>query len=239
MIKLYQFPPVWGIPNLSPFCIKVECALRMAGLDYETVPCSMPGKGPKGKLPFIEDGAMRLGDSELILDYLRDRYGFDPDRDLTAEQKAVSRAFQAMLDERFYWTNVYSRWCDERNWPAIREAIFGRLPAPVQSIAASRARKHIRRELHGHGMGRHAPEEIYAFGVADLRAVASYLGDKPYFHGEHPTRIDACLAGYLINLFKAPVTSPMREEGQRHPNLADHCERMLRTYFPESARSSA
>ena len=35
MIKLYQFAPAWDVPNLSPFCVKVETYLKMAGLPYE------------------------------------------------------------------------------------------------------------------------------------------------------------------------------------------------------------
>ena len=34
-IKLYQFPPALGLPNASPFCMKLETYLRMAGLPFE------------------------------------------------------------------------------------------------------------------------------------------------------------------------------------------------------------
>ena len=37
MIKLYQFAPAFGLPNASPFCMKMETYLRMAGLPYELV----------------------------------------------------------------------------------------------------------------------------------------------------------------------------------------------------------
>ena len=37
MIKLYQFKPAWGLPNPSPFCMKVETYLRMAGLSYGVI----------------------------------------------------------------------------------------------------------------------------------------------------------------------------------------------------------
>jgi Glutathione S-transferase N-terminal domain len=36
-IKLFQFPRMFGIPNLSPFCCKLETWLRMAGVPYEVV----------------------------------------------------------------------------------------------------------------------------------------------------------------------------------------------------------
>ncbi len=32
MIKLYQFAPAWDVPNVSPFCVKIESYLKMAGL---------------------------------------------------------------------------------------------------------------------------------------------------------------------------------------------------------------
>jgi hypothetical protein len=37
MIKLYQFNAAWGLPNPSPFCMKVETYLRMVSLPYEVV----------------------------------------------------------------------------------------------------------------------------------------------------------------------------------------------------------
>ena len=60
MIKLMQFPRMFGLPNPSPFCIKVEVLLKMAGLAYECEFVANPGKGPKGKLPAIKD------DDEII-----------------------------------------------------------------------------------------------------------------------------------------------------------------------------
>ena len=36
MITLYQFPSRGNLPNPSPFCMKLETYLRMAGLIYET-----------------------------------------------------------------------------------------------------------------------------------------------------------------------------------------------------------
>ena len=54
MIELLQFPPMLGLMNASPFCMKVEVFLRLAGLEYRTVSTS-PLRAPKGKLPVIRD----------------------------------------------------------------------------------------------------------------------------------------------------------------------------------------
>jgi glutathione S-transferase len=234
MIKLYQFGRAFGIPNASPFCMKVECALRMAGLEYEAVACPIPSQAPKGKLPYIEDGDIRLSDSELILDHLRDRHGFDPDQGLSEEQKAISRAFQVLLDERFYWVNIQNRWMDPVNWPTTREAFFGWVPPLVRKPLAEWVRRGLGKQLYHQGLGRHAPAEIYAFGIGDVRALAAWLGEKPYFHGETPTRIDAGLAAYLNNLFRVQMKdAPVRDAALHYPNLQAYAERSMKRWFPE------
>ncbi len=66
MIRLYQFNRTWEIPNLSPFCCKVETYLRMADIAFE-IKATLPSNAPKGKLPYIEDGDFSLGDSAFII----------------------------------------------------------------------------------------------------------------------------------------------------------------------------
>ena len=64
MIRLHQFPPLWGLSSASSFCLKLETYLRMAGLDYEVAVETNPGKAPKGKLPYIEDGNRYFKDNQ-------------------------------------------------------------------------------------------------------------------------------------------------------------------------------
>ena len=71
MITLYQFSPVWGLPNTSPFCLKVETYLRMTEVPYEIKFVMDPRKSPKGKLPVIKMNGETIPDSELIIDYLK------------------------------------------------------------------------------------------------------------------------------------------------------------------------
>jgi hypothetical protein len=33
MIRLHQFAPAWEVPNLSPFCVKVETGQHPLGAD--------------------------------------------------------------------------------------------------------------------------------------------------------------------------------------------------------------
>ncbi|MGH8580567.1 MAG: glutathione S-transferase family protein [Gammaproteobacteria bacterium] len=240
VIKLYQFPPAFGLPNISPFCMKLECFLRLAKLNYQIVDLTNPRQGPKGKGPYIEDGGVRMGDSSLIIDYLQAKHGIDLDAGLSPEQRAISAAFQSLIEEHLYWVMVYNRWIDERNWPTLRELFFGRLPLLRRYAGPLIARNMVRRQLSAQGLGRHTAEEIYAFGVRDIRSIADYLGDKPFMHGDSPSLIDACAFATVANIVEPPFEGPVKEEAKRQANLVRYSERMRdATFGPSGDRKAA
>jgi len=239
MITLYQFPAHCGVANMSPFCMKLECFLRMTGLEYKVEVVQRPIRAPKGKCPYIIDDGMAMGDSELIMDYLSEKYSLDPDLGLNKTQRAISHAFQGMLDERLYWVLVYSRWLDPRIWPDISREFFGTLPPVIRSLLPLLAQRGVRHQLWQQGMGRHSEDEIYAFGVADLQALADYLGDKDYFHGDSPSRIDVCVLAHTANILIPGHDSPLRRALQAQQNLCDYTWRMMQRYFAEMIPASA
>lgn len=231
MIELHQFHPVWGLPNASPFCMKVETYLRMAKISYRVVYAADPRRGPKGKLPYIVDGDVKMGDSELIIDYLKKKYGNALDVVLSPADLAVACAFERLLSEHLYWIGVYFRWFDETNWEKVKSLFFGRLPFLLRPIIARAARKGMWAQLYGQGMGRHSREEIAYLGREDLRAVSAFLGDKAFLMGESPTTIDASLYAFLANLLRSPLASPLSEAAQLFPNLSHYCDRMKTAFY--------
>lgn len=231
MINLYQFPAAFGVPNPSPFCIKAEVLLKMAGVDYQSVVTVDPRKGPKGKLPAIEDGGRVIGDSELIRQHLERRYGVDFDKGLDAPARAVAHAFARMLEERTYWVMVYNRWLEESQWPHLRAAFFDKVPLALRTIVPPMIRRKVRRDLHGQGIGRHARDEIYALGIADVRAVAAWLRDKRYFMGAECTGVDATVYGVVENIITPPFDSPVKTEALKHDNLVAYTKRMRGRFF--------
>ncbi len=235
MIRLYQFPPGFELPNASPFCMKVETWLRLTGLPYETDNRGLLMKAPKGKLPFIEDGEKRVADSGFIIEHLVRQYGVDPDASLTPTQRATSLAFTRLLEEHLYWAVVHTRWFEPDGWRRTREVFFSRLPMPMRVLVPALARRGLRRQLMGHGMGRHSRDEMMTLGCRDIDAIAGYLGDKPWFHGEHPTTIDATLHAFLANLLWVPIDSPIKAHARQYATLTSYVERMQRRCFPERA----
>jgi hypothetical protein len=168
MIKLHQFAPAFGLPNASPFCMKVETYLRMAGLPYERVNSGDVLRAPKGKLPVIDDDGTVVADSSFIIDHLKARYGDPLDAALTPRQRALALACSACSRTACTGPLLYTRWIDDAGWALTGPAFFGALPVPVRWVLPPLARRGMRAELRGHGMGRHSPAEIHAIGCRDL-----------------------------------------------------------------------
>ncbi|MEZ5726764.1 MAG: glutathione S-transferase family protein [Burkholderiaceae bacterium] len=231
MIRLYQFEPAFGLPNASPFCMKVETYLRMAGLPFETVDGADVLKAPKRKLPYIDDDGRIVEDSSFIIEHLKASHGDRLDGHLTPEERAISLAFQRLLEENSYWVAVYWRWADEANWPATREAFFGKMPAPLRWFVPALARRGVLAQLRGHGMGRHSAEDITAIGRRDVDAVADFLGEKAFMLGDRPTTLDATAYAFLANLLWAPPDSPVQRHARTRPTLEAYCQRMKIRYY--------
>jgi len=230
MIKLIQFPRLFGLPNPSPFCIKVEVLLKMAGLPYE---CEFgdPRKGPKGKLPAIVDDGQVIGDSEIIRWHLERKHGADFDRGLGAGDRAIGHAFARMAEERTYWVMVYSRWIEDANWPMLRDALFSVIPGPLRGLIAPQIRRRVRRMLRAQGIGLHSRDEIYAMGAKDVEAIAAELGTKPFLLGSEPTSVDAAVWPYIVGTLVPPFESPLKQAMQRQANLVEYSERMNARFF--------
>lgn len=231
MIRLFQFPPVWSLPSGSPFCVKVETYLRMVGLPYETVNDSDVRKAPKHKLPVIQDDSRKVADSGFIVEYLKATYGDPLDTRLSPAEKGVALAMRRLMEEHLYWCLLYVRWQIDAHWPAMREAFFSFLPALLRSTVANAARKQVQAELHGHGMGRHTPEEVYSLARADLDALAAFLADKPFFMGPSPTSLDACAYAFLSNALWGPPGTPIQQHARSLAAVRTYCERMKDRYY--------
>ena len=233
MIKLYQFARTWGLPNLGQFNVKIETYLRMVKIPYEIVE-TLPLKAPKGKLPYIEDGSLRMADSSFIMDYLKEKYGDEMDQRLTEEERAGSLSIQRLLEDHLYWVGMYARWqYTDANWQVNKKAIFGGMPVVIRDIAATVYWRLIKKQIRGQGMARHTEKEVFHLGCVDLDALSSLLSDKRYFMGEKVASIDAIAFGMLINTIFHPIESPVKKHGKSKQNLVDYYCRMMTEFYPE------
>ncbi len=226
MIELHQFAPAFGLMNASPFCMKVEVFLRLAGLEYRAVHAS-PMKAPKGKLPTVHDGNTVVADSEAILAWLQQHHQDRLPEALRDPPRGADHALRRMLEKHTYFAALWLRWIDDAAWPATRTAFFGTLPAPLRVVVPGVVRRKMRRDLAGQGVGRHTKDEICARACADLDALGAALGKSDFFGGEEPATLDATAYAFLANLVWAPIDTSVKAHLVRKlPGLVGYCGRM-------------
>ncbi|RRJ83860.1 glutathione S-transferase family protein [Aestuariirhabdus litorea] len=231
MIKFFSFGPAFGLPSPSPFCMKLEVWMKMAGIEYRTKVRKDPTQGPKGKLPFIKHGGVVVADSDIIIDYLSQSFEVELDRELTPHQRATGYAISKMLEDHLYWAMLYSRWVDPNNWKAMRTHFMGHMPLPVRRIMAGLVRLKVKKDLHSQGMGRHSAQDVYWAAKRDLRVVSTLLGDNRFLFGDEPCSYDAVVYGFIANVIDCELESPLKEFGRSHDNLVHYCQRMHERYY--------
>lgn len=233
MIILYQFPPMWGLPNASPFCMKLETYLRMAALPYEVHYVRDPRTAPKGKLPYIRKDNHPHADSELIIDYLKTKFGDSLDNHLSPKQKSEMLFLESYFADKLYWLMVYFRWQDEAGWAHIQKDYFHFLPFFKRIILSKVIRGKMLKMLYLQGTGRFEHSEIIHLAEKILESLSLYLGLDSYFMGATPSSIDATAFGFLANIAWFPYEDPLRTLLHKHQNLMEFCDRMWSVYFAE------
>ena len=89
-----------------PYCARVRIVLAEKGVPYETVvvdlddrPAWIYEKNPLGKVPVLEEGAFVLPESEVINEYLEERYPEPPLWPADPGERAAGRLLVHRFDE--------------------------------------------------------------------------------------------------------------------------------------------
>jgi len=242
IIYLYQFSRTPLLPSLSPYCLKVETWLRLAGLKYENVDHKMKLRSKKGQLPFVELNGEEIADSAIILKELGQRFEKDLDAGLSNDQKNVSHAMISMIENHLVWVVAWWRTKYPDNVIKgykmnLQHALGTRIPNGILNFffKFSFARKGAKK-VKAQGMGVHKPEEIIEFGQNDLKVLSDMLADKPFFFGDEPTTLDVVAFASLAQIYfiDKEVQYSLRDYMQEScPNLVGHVNRMKEMCFPD------
>ncbi len=238
MITLFGFGPAFGLPDPSPFVMKTTVQLKMSGLPWRFQK-SAPGNAPKGKIPYIEDGGVLIGDSTFIRSHLEVRYGVDLDKALTARQRAEAWAIERMLEDHLYWALIATRWGDDENFAKGPAHFFDGVPEAMREDVRKQARARALANLHGQGLGRHAPHEAAELGGRSLAALSEILADKPFVMGEAESAVDATAFGMVAGVLSPLFDGALPRMAREHANLVAYSERMMTRHFPDFAPDAA
>lgn len=247
VVYLYQFSRTPVLPSLSPYCLKVETWLRLAGVKYENVDHKMKLRSKKGQLPFIELNGEEIADSAIILKELSQRFEKNVDSGLTNDQKNVSHAMISMIENHFAW--VVAAWRSKYPENVIKgykvnlqHALGTKIPNGILNFffKFTFGRKIIypqgAKKVKAQGIGVHKPEEIIEFGQNDLKVLSEMLADKPFFFGDEPATLDVVAFAHLAQVYfiDKEVQYPLRDYMQENcPNLIGLINRIKERCFPD------
>ncbi|XP_052861436.1 failed axon connections isoform X2 [Anopheles cruzii] len=242
VVYLYQFTRTPMLPSISPFCLKVETWLRLAGLKYENIDHKLKLRSKKGQLPFVEVNGEEIADSTIIMKELAQRYEKDLDAALTQEQRNIAHAMISMLENHLIW--VVLSWRSKNTEQMLKgykinlqHALGSRLPnALLNFFFKFQFSRKGAKKVKAQGLGVHKPEEIEEFGRKDLKVLSELLADKPFFFGDEPTTLDCVAFSVLaqIHFILDEVKYGLKEFMQENcPNLVGHVSRIKERCFPD------
>ncbi|XP_068742904.1 failed axon connections-like [Montipora capricornis] len=222
-VLIYQHPPWNNIPSPLPACIKIETYCRLMKIPYENVFKA----GTDQKLPYIEyQGETK---KHNLISFLNSKFEVDADASLTDKDKALSRAFQCMVEENTFWSLMYYRWVD--NFAETKKYFKG-LDVVRKNVRPKLDQGKCVKCLEAHEIGKNNKDDIYAIGVQDLKAISAFLDDKEFFLGSEPSTIDCTLFGLLSCLLNTAENSPLTKVVTEDlKNLVNLYDRMKLNYW--------
>jgi glutathione S-transferase len=222
MITLYSYPELFGVADNNGYGLKVFAFMRLAGVPFVHEHIFDASAAPRGQLPYIVDNGETIGDSETIIAHLNRKYALAIDAGLDAAQRDRDLLVTRLLDD-LYWVMSYSRWKDERYFPAFRDALLREHPQLTVEGLRKAQEFNFQRYFYA-GIGRYAPEAAYARGLADLGVLARLVPANGYVHGPQPSSIDAGIYGFIANIRFFDIDTPLKRFVAAHGNLVRHCE---------------
>jgi glutathione S-transferase len=232
MMTLYTFGPMFGLPDPSPFCMKAEVLLKMAGVSY-TLNHAGFMQAPKGKQPYLDDNGVTIADTTFIRWHLEQKHGADFDKGLSSEQKAAAWAFEKLCEDNLYWGVVRDRWMIPANFDNGPRAFFNPVPALLRPLIVAKALREVKRNLHGQGLGRHSIADCEKITIAGVKAIADFLGSKPFLMGDTPCGADATVFSFVSGMMCPLFTGPIHDAAAGHANLVAYRDRGMAKWYPD------
>ena len=222
MLTLYSYPGLFDVADNNAYGLKVYAVWRLARVPFHHEHIVDATSAPRGQLPYIVDEGEAIGGSDTIVTYVTRKYCLSIDANLSSRERDLNHLINRMLDD-LYWVTSYSRWKDERFWPAFRDALLEQNPGLTEEELA-KARTFNFQRYHYQGIGRYRPEEAYARGLADLEVLAHLIPRDGYLHGATPTTIDAAIYGFIANIHFYPIPTPLKQFVTGQNQIVRHCE---------------
>ncbi len=235
MIKLYKFGANLGLPDASPFVLKLETYLRLSDIEHETKSADVR-KAPKGKLPCLEVDGEIIADSQFAISFLKNRFGDKLNEGLDRETLGQHHLMRLGLENHSYFLFLGYRWLEDKNAEQMYKSYFSKM-GMMGKVIFKLVQRDIRKTCQGHGILRHSPAEREQLAKDDIQALEAVLGDKAFFGGEHPCEIDCVTFAFLTNMLVPEFDHPYFFESRKSSKLIAYNNRMTELVFPDYKES--
>lgn len=189
---------------------------------------------PYGKLPYIidTDNGTKVGDSNQIIRYLKQKHGDTLDKGLSKADEAVSLAFDRLLCENLYFSGVLEpRWRSDEGFETyIPYIVQGAEVGPELRAFLDQFRERVLAGFNGQGIGRRDSDCVLSFYKSDIDALSDFMGSKTFLLGDQARGIDASVYAMLRHLIDQPQKWPGTGYIESKTNLVSYLERMRDQY---------
>jgi len=232
VVYLYQFHRSPTVPNLSPFCVKIETWLRVHKLAHEVIG-SYFNRSQNGLVPFVEINGRQIADSQLILFELQKHFGIKEAE--SPGRVGISRIVDRMIEGSTFYALQYTRIC-KNTAQFLEKRNFGReIPAILRTMAVPYFRNRLKTRIDSQGYGKFAEVDVEEILRRDIAALDSLLGDNKFYGGgDQPCTADVTVFGHLATCEYIAMDQPVKALiGREFPRVKAHIERMRKTFWPD------
>ncbi|MFT3841576.1 MAG: glutathione S-transferase family protein [Myxococcaceae bacterium] len=197
---LYQLPPACGLLSFSPYCVKVQLALKLKKIPFTTVNTLFPRENPRNKVPYLVWGEKRLEDSTAIVAAI-DEAGFGP-KLIPSDPKlrADAHILEDWADESLYWQGVRIKFGDDEVWKRIEPEFRQGFPAWMRPMGTLVARRQTLAKLDAQGLSRRAQQLADLELEQHLDALETRLAGRAWLVGDAPSIADLAVTAMLSQL---------------------------------------
>ncbi|CAI5441532.1 unnamed protein product [Caenorhabditis angaria] len=232
-VYLYQFPrPANKIPNLSPFCLKIETFLRANQIKHEVIGTWLTlRQSPKGLLPFIELNGQQISDSQIIIWKLQKH--FDLKDELEDRERGIARAIERMVDVSTNYALLVDKSVNNAHLLLSRQVSNAPIPAFLTNYLAKGFSQTISKRVNA-VLGKLDKEELKELLRRDIQAIDDVLGDKKFLFGDRITSTDCTVFGQLAAVaylpYRQKITDLLEDD---YPRVQKYLDRIRSHYYPE------
>jgi hypothetical protein len=147
---------------------------------------------------------------------------------LTPQQRATGEAFASMVSGRLSTAALAELWFEPDNFQAVAvpDLYSGTYPFPLNWLLAYQAKGAVGSRAMN-GAGARSTAKLYEGAAQGYKALAEQLGEKLFFCGDRPCKLDAHAYGHLAVVVHSPLPSKiLKEKLHQHKNLVAFTYRM-------------